>query len=77
MKAVRIANPKPLRRVLFNVPGEQKKLSKATQLNLDTVVLDLEDGVALNHKKEARGLIVKALLAKNERNGSQFGRAGA
>lgn len=59
-----------LRRVLFNVPGsDQKKILKATQLNLDTVVLDLEDGVAINQKKNAREIVVK--MVKNEK----FGRA--
>lgn len=41
-----------VRRVLFNVPGsDEKKIMKATTLDLDCVVLDLEDGVAPNKKE--------------------------
>lgn len=59
------------RRVLFNVPGsDERKITKSTQLNLDCVVLDLEDGVAINQKENARIIIKKSL--KN----LSFGRAG-
>jgi len=59
-----------LRRVLFNVPGSDlRKIQKATQLNLDCVVLDLEDGVAINQKEAARSLIQTSL------KDSSFGRA--
>lgn len=59
-----------LRRVLFNVPGsDQRKLQKATGLPLDCVVLDLEDGVAINQKEAARTTVLEALRTM------QFGRA--
>jgi len=59
-----------LRRVLFNVPGsDERKIQKATQLNLDCVVLDLEDGVAINQKEAARTLVKQSLQKHN------FGRA--
>jgi citrate lyase beta subunit len=38
-----------------------RKISKATQLDADTIILDLEDGVALNQKEEARRVISEAL----------------
>jgi len=58
------------RRVLFNVPGSDiKKITKATTLDLDCVVLDFEDGVALSEKQKAREIIPEALFRNN------FGRA--
>ncbi|PRP87360.1 hypothetical protein PROFUN_01622 [Planoprotostelium fungivorum] len=52
-----------LRRVLFNVPGSDiRKITKATQLDVDSVVLDLEDGVAANQKENARKLVSQTLL---------------
>eukprot|EP01116_Phalansterium_solitarium_P007122 TRINITY_DN19629_c0_g1_i1.p1 TRINITY_DN19629_c0_g1~~TRINITY_DN19629_c0_g1_i1.p1 ORF type:complete len:322 (-),score=96.66 TRINITY_DN19629_c0_g1_i1:87-1052(-) len=59
-----------LRRVLFNVPGsDQRKIKKATTLDLDCVVLDLEDGVAINQKTAARQGVVDAVQH------GEFGRA--
>jgi len=40
-------------------------IEKALTLNLDCVVLDLEDGVALNQKTEARNLVTNAFLSHN------------
>eukprot|EP00127_Corallochytrium_limacisporum_P002117 Clim_evm11s108 gene=Clim_evmTU11s108 len=54
--------PERPRRTLFSVPGsEQKKLDKAKVINADAVVLDLEDGVSLNKKAEAREMVQAAL----------------
>jgi citrate lyase beta subunit len=51
----------PRRSVLF-MPGDSlRKISKATQIEVDAIVMDLEDGVALNRKEEARQTINKAL----------------
>jgi len=52
-----------LRRSLLYMPGtDWRKIEKAaTELNADSVCLDLEDGVALNAKAEARETIVHAL----------------
>src|SRR5678809_57620 len=58
----------PRRSVLFMPGDSMRKINKATQLNVDTVIMDLEDGVALNHKEEARQTVVQALLT------IQFGR---
>jgi len=49
---------KTLRRILFYVPGsDAKKIEKATGLGIDSVVLDVEDGVASNMKDHARNTI--------------------
>ena len=50
------------RRALLNVPGDDmKKIDKAITIPVDTVVLDLEDGVAPSKKALARANIVQAL----------------
>jgi citrate lyase subunit beta/citryl-CoA lyase len=61
--------PKRLRRCQLSVPGSSEKMmTKAAALDLDYVFFDLEDAVAPDHKKSARGNIVKAL------NTLEFGR---
>ncbi|KJE96847.1 hypothetical protein CAOG_07108 [Capsaspora owczarzaki ATCC 30864] len=65
-----------LRRTLFNgksfietpknhafvLPGsDERKIAKASTLTADSIVLDLEDGVARNRKAEARKLVLNAL----------------
>lgn len=51
-----------LRRALLFIPGDsQRKLEKGAGLGVDTLILDLEDGVALNQKEEARHVIQEAL----------------
>lgn len=55
-----------LYRSLLFVPGNQwDKIQKASQLNSDAVILDLEDSVPAERKEEARGLVVKALREVN------------
>ncbi len=50
------------RRALLYVPGnERRKIDKATGLGADSVCLDLEDGVAMNRKVEARETVADAL----------------
>jgi citrate lyase beta subunit len=50
------------RRAILYVPGtDTRKIEKATTLGADSVCLDLEDGVALNRKIEARLLVAHAL----------------
>ncbi|KAF2068844.1 hypothetical protein CYY_009831 [Polysphondylium violaceum] len=56
---------KPLRRVLFNVPGsDRRKIDKAIALSdkIDSIVLDLEDGVAINMKQQARDMIRESVV---------------
>ena len=58
------------RRALLYVPGDdQHKVEKALTLDGDCICLDLEDGVALNRKGEARRAVAQALGSAN------FGRA--
>lgn len=50
------------RRALLYVPGDDlHKVEKAAGLGADCVCLDIEDGVALNRKTEARAVIVDVL----------------
>lgn len=52
------------RRAVLYVPGnETRKIEKAVTLIADAVCLDLEDGVALNRKAEARPNVARALGA--------------
>jgi citrate lyase beta subunit len=51
-----------LRRSVLFVPGDSlRKINKATELAADSLILDLEDGVAFNRKVEARRTVVEAL----------------
>jgi len=51
-----------LRRALLFMPGDSlPKIEKAIGLQVDSIVMDLEDGVAFSRKAEARRVIVTAL----------------
>ena len=53
-----------VRRSVLFMPGDSlRKIEKATTLPADSIIMDLEDGVALNRKQEARATIVTALRA--------------
>jgi citrate lyase beta subunit len=57
------------RRSLLFMPGDSmRKIEKAAQWEVDTVIMDLEDGVAQNRKQEARATVAEALAKL------QFGR---
>jgi citrate lyase subunit beta-like protein len=50
------------RRALLYVPGDDlHKIQKASTLDVDSICLDLEDGVALNRKSAARQTIKRAI----------------
>lgn len=50
------------RRALLYMPGDDlRKIRKATTLGVDCVCMDMEDGVAVNRKTEARQTILHAL----------------
>ena len=52
------------RRAVLYMPGnEMREIEKATSLNVDSACLDLEDGVALSRKAEAREVVAHALRA--------------
>ena len=49
------------RRALLYMPGDdRRKIEKATTLGVDCVCMDMEDGVAITQKKEARAVIAQA-----------------
>lgn len=50
------------RRALLYMPGDDRhKIEKALTLGVDSICMDMEDGVALNRKTEARRTIAEAL----------------
>jgi len=54
------------------MPGDdRRKIEKATTLGVDSICMDMEDGVALNKKAEARAVIAQAMqeldFGKSER----------
>uniref|UniRef100_A0A672U4T5 Citramalyl-CoA lyase n=1 Tax=Strigops habroptila TaxID=2489341 RepID=A0A672U4T5_STRHB len=51
----------PRRAVLYVPADDERKIQKIPSLNVDCAVLDCEDGVAVNRKKEARLTVVKTL----------------
>lgn len=51
----------PRKSLLFAPAADPRKLAKAAQSAADTVILELEDGVAVAHKDEARANAVAAL----------------
>jgi citrate lyase beta subunit len=59
-----------IRRALLFMPGDdRRKIEKGAGLGVDSIIMDLEDGVALNNKPAARETIAAALREVN------FGRA--
>jgi citrate lyase subunit beta-like protein len=55
-------NPMHTRRALLYMPGDDRhKIEKALTLGVDCICMDMEDGVALNRKAEARRGIAQAL----------------
>lgn len=54
----------PQWRTLLFMPGDDmKKITKGASLNVDAIIMDLEDGVALNRKEEARHTVLNALTS--------------
>jgi len=52
----------PSRRALLYMPGDDwKKITKAITLGVDSICMDMEDGVAITKKEEARIVIARAL----------------
>ena len=52
-----------LRRSVLSVPGSSEKMiSKAVALPADEIMLDLEDGVALEEKEDARAKVIRSFL---------------
>src|SRR5512139_3794866 len=60
------------RRALLYMPGDdRRKIEKATTLGVDCICMDMEDGVAITRKTEARAIIAQAMkdldFGKSER----------
>ena len=54
------------RRALLYMPGdEDRKIRKALTLDVDSICMDLEDGVAVNRKLQARETVLQALKSYN------------
>jgi citrate lyase subunit beta-like protein len=52
------------RRALLYVPGDDRqKIKKAASLGVDCICMDMEDGVAISRKAQARAVIAAALQA--------------
>src|ERR1051325_1787013 len=50
------------RRALLYMPGDdRRKIEKSTTLGVDCVCMDMEDGVAISRKSEARAVIAQAM----------------
>ena len=50
------------RRALLYMPGDdRRKIEKSTTLGVDSICMDMEDGVAANKKAEARMVISQAM----------------
>src|SRR5512141_2893988 len=50
------------RRALLYMPGDdRRKIEKATTLSVDCICIDMEDGVAITRKAEARAVIAQAM----------------
>lgn len=50
------------RRALLYMPGDdRRKIEKSTTLGVDCICMDMEDGVAVNRKVEARAVIAQAV----------------
>lgn len=51
-----------IRRALLFMPGDDlHKIEKGAAMNVDAIIMDLEDAVAINHKEQARETVRKAL----------------
>src|SRR5215217_8889963 len=50
------------RRALLYMPGDdRRKIEKATTLGVDCICIDMEDGVAISRKADARAVIAQAM----------------
>lgn len=66
------------RRALLYMPGDDlRKIEKATTLNVDSVCMDMEDGVAVGRKQVARDTIVTSLRRLNFGNAERLARINA
>ncbi len=53
-----------VRRAILIMPGDDlKKITKGASMGMDSLIMDMEDGVALNNKDQARQVIQHALTS--------------
>ena len=53
-----------VRRALLFMPGDDsRKIEKGALMDVDAIIMDLEDGVALSNKEAARYSVLEALQA--------------
>ena len=65
----------PSRRALLYMPGDdRRKIEKALTLGVDCICMDMEDGVAVNRKAEARATIAQALQELDFGNSEKLAR---
>lgn len=63
------------RRALLYMPGDDmRKIQKAATLGVDCICMDMEDGVAVNRKDEARSTIAQALQSVDFGNAEKLAR---
>lgn len=61
-----MTHPNRVRRAMLFMPGDDRhKIEKGAALGVDSIIMDLEDGVALNNKTAARASIAAALRQVN------------
>lgn len=66
------------RRALLYMPGDDwKKITKSLTLGVDCICMDMEDGVALGQKAEARATIARALQELDFGNSEKLARINA
>jgi citrate lyase beta subunit len=66
------------RRALLYMPGDDRhKIEKALSLGVDCICMDMEDGVALSKKAEARATIAQALQELNFGRSEKLARINA
>jgi citrate lyase beta subunit len=66
------------RRALLYMPGDDtRKIRKAAALGVDCICMDLEDGVAVNHKVAARETVVSALRSMDFGSSERLARINA
>jgi citrate lyase beta subunit len=54
----------------YYMPGDdRRKIEKATTLGVDCICMDMEDGVAITRKTEARAVIAQAMKELDFGNG--------
>jgi citrate lyase subunit beta/citryl-CoA lyase len=63
-----------MRRALLFMPGDsRRKIEKGAGLGVDSIIMDLEDAIALNNKDVARASVAQALRESRLRTHRKIG----